>query len=286
MKKQTFLLLGILFLSSVLVGCHVEMTKSEWANKYGFEEGEVFDIEIGNYGFPYINTEINGLQIKMMYDTGNMIGISVTKEIAMQSGLNKVDEIVRIDTGGLFIGKFDVFEDAIVKVFGREITGERIYEFFGENIDGLLPPSLFLDYRVTIDYKNKYMGISKNKFPENIKQANFPLIVNPLQPGLPVIEGVVNGEKVFIMLDTGCSRTCVDEELINRLNLPENELGYEIKDIRLDSFKFRVNNAKKVSLAGVSRKYSEPIMLILGSDNISKVVFTVDYPNQTVIFSK
>ena len=88
------------------------------------------------------------------------------------------------------------------------------------------------------------------------------------------------------MLDTGCSRTCVDEELINRLNLPENELGYEIKDIRLGSFKFRVNNAKKVSLAGVSRKYSEPIMLILGSDNISKVVFTVDYPNQTVIFSK
>ena len=129
MKKQTFLLLGILFLSSVLVGCHVEMTKSEWANKYGFEEGEVFDIEIGNYGFPYINTEINGLQIKMMYDTGNMIGISVTKEIAMQSGLNKVDEIVRIDTGGLFIGKFDVFEDAIVKVFGREITGKGSMNF-------------------------------------------------------------------------------------------------------------------------------------------------------------
>lgn len=289
LKKQAFMIIGMLLLTSLLVGCRMEMSRSEWCNRYGFAEDEVFDIEIGNYGFPYIDTEINGHQIKMMYDTGNMVGISVTSEVAKQLGLTKIDGIMqtRVDTGGLFLGKLNVFASAKVNVFGWEITPEMIYETFSNGIDGLLPPSLLLDYRVTIDYKNKFMGISKNSFPEkHMKKETFPLIVNPLQPGLPVIAGEVNGEQVLIMLDTGCSRTCVDEELINKLSLPANEWGYEIREVRLGSFKFPINNAKKVSYAGINRGYPGPIMLCLGSDIISKVVFTVDYPNEKVILSE
>ena len=52
--------------------------------------------------------------------------------------------------------------------------------------------------------------------------------------------GVVNGEKVLIQLDTGCSRTCVDEKVITKFNLPANTWGYEIKDVRLGSFQFRI----------------------------------------------
>ena len=287
LKKKNLIVFGVLLLTSILAGCRVELSKREWSNKYGFEEGEVFDIEIGKYGFPYFDTEINGHQVKMMYDTGNMVGISVSSEVAKQLGLTKVDEITLVDTGGLLIGRFGVFESEKVKVFGRELTGEKIYETFADDIDGLLPPSLLLEYRVTIDYYNKYLGISKNSFPEKgIKKETFPLVVNPLHPGLPVIEGVVNGEKVLIQLDTGCSRTCVDEKLINKLNLPENEWGYEIKDVRLGSFKFRIKNAKKVSFAGISRGYPASIMLTLGSDTLSKVVFTVDYPNKKVFISE
>lgn len=287
LKKEIFILFGILLLTASLVGCRKEMSRSEWCNKYGFKEDEVFDIEIGNYGFPYIDTEINGHQIKMMYDTGNMVGISVSSEVAKLLGLTKVDEITLVDTAGLSLGRFGVYESEKVKVFGREFTGEKIYETFADDIDGLLPPSLLLEHRFTIDYKNKFIGISKNSFPENrIKKETFPLIVNPSQPGMPVIEGVVNGEKVLIQLDTGCSRTCVDEKLITKFNLPANAWGYEIKDVRLGSFQFRIKNAKKVSFAGINEGYPGPIMLCLGSDTISKVVFTVDYPNEKVILSE
>ncbi|HHT47795.1 MAG TPA: hypothetical protein GXZ98_00680 [Firmicutes bacterium] len=98
--------------------------------------------------------------------------------------------------------------------------------------------------------------------------------------------GVVNGEKVLIQLDTGCSRTCVDEKVITKFNLPANTWGYEIKDVRLGSFQFRIKNAKKVSFAGISEGYPGPIMLCLGSDTISKVVFTVDYSDKKVIISE
>ena len=51
LKKQAFMIIGMLLLTSLLVGCRMEMSRSEWCNRYGFAEDEVFDIEIGNYGF-------------------------------------------------------------------------------------------------------------------------------------------------------------------------------------------------------------------------------------------
>ncbi len=35
---------------------------------------------------------------------------------------------------------------------------------------------------------------------------------------MPVLEGIVNGEKVLIQIDTGQSRTCMDERLVQILN--------------------------------------------------------------------
>lgn len=287
LKKRIFIFLGILLLSSTLAGCRQELSIREWSNRYGFAEDEVFPLEIGEkYGFPYVDAEINGQQIKMMFDTANMVGISISAELAEQLGLDQTGEMRCFDSGGRCIGRFAVFEEAKVKVFGRENTA-TIYESTADDIDGFLPPSLLLNYRVTIDYRNKLMGIAKTGFPEQgIRKEVFPLIVNPLNPGMPVIAGFVNGEKVLILLDTGSSRTCVDERLVNKLNLPANERGYEIKEVRLGAFRFRIKNAKKVSLAGISERYPGPIMLILGSDTIAKVVFTVDYPNQKVIISE
>lgn len=63
MKNKPFILLGVLMLTFVLIGCRIELSKSEWSKMYGFAAGEVFDIEIGKYGFPYIDTEILQKQI-------------------------------------------------------------------------------------------------------------------------------------------------------------------------------------------------------------------------------
>ena len=70
-------------LASLLVGCRMEMSRSEWCNRYGvLRKMKCLILKQGTMKLPYIDTEINGHQIKMMYDTGNMVGISVTSEVA------------------------------------------------------------------------------------------------------------------------------------------------------------------------------------------------------------
>lgn len=288
MKNKKIIVFGFwLLVVSLLLGCRSNTARKEWGNMYGFEKEEVFNIEIKDYGFPYIRSKINNIEINMMFDTGNMNGISVSSEISKRLKLTKIGEIIHMDSAGNIRGSFNVFDSEKIFVFGREIKGEKIYESFSNDLDGIIPPSLLLKNRFTIDYNNKFIGVSKNSYPDtDINKEIFSLIPNKKYPGMPVVEGVVNGQKVLIQLDTGKSRTCVDESLIKKLNLPLNDRGYEINNIKLGSFNFSITNAKKTSFKGISEGYPQPIMLGIGSDIISKIVFTVDYPNEKVIISE
>ena len=286
MRNRLIILSGILLfiIVIVLLRCHSDMSRNEWAKRYGFEKGEVYNIKIRAYGFPYIETIIKNEKVSMMFDTANMTGIQVSAELAKQLKLEKIGELKHYDSAGNIRGSYNVFDSEEIFILGKKIKGEIIYEGVSNDLEGILPPSLLLEKRFTIDYNNKFIGVSKNNFPD-IKKEGFPLISNSRYPGMPVVEGIVNGEKVLIQLDTGMSRTCIDENLVRKLNLPANNSGYEINSIKLGSYEFSVTNAKETSYQGISDGYPEPIMLGIGSDIISKIVFTVDYINERVIFS-
>jgi len=290
MFKKKIGIIFVLMLVYLITGCldDVGLDHNEWADRYGFENDEVFSIEIGEYGFPYIDVKINDKDINMMFDTGNMVGLSVSTNIAEQLNLTKIGEYTERDATGNIRGNFSIFDSEEVFVFGKNITTELI-ESFTDSFEGIIPPSLMLNKRFTIDYSNGFIGISESSFPKSIaNKKTFQLITNTDFPHLnpmPVIEGVVNGQEVIIQLDTGKSRTVVDEKRIEVLDLQSNERGYKIESIKLGSFEFSVTNAKRGNFGGISRGYPGPIMLGLGSDIISEFVFTVDYQNKEVIIS-
>ena len=284
-------LIFVLMLMYFIAGCSydVGLDRNEWADRYDFENDEVFSIEIGDYGFPFIDVDINDKDIKMMFDTGNMVGLLVSANVAEQLDLNKIGEYIERDASGNIRGNYDIFDSEEVFVFGKNIN-IKIRESFSDSFEGIIPPSLLSNKRFTIDYSNEFIGVSENYFPKSIvKNKTFRLITNtdfPHLNSMPVIKGVVNGQEVFIQLDTGKSRTVVDEKLIEVLDLQLNKRGYKIESIKLGSFEFSVTNAKRGNFNGISRGYPGPIMLGLGSDIISEFVFTVDYPNQKVIISQ
>ncbi len=281
----------VIALVLLIAGCSddMELDLNEWADRYGFEKDQVFSIDIGDFGFPYVSAKINDKDISMMFDTGNMVGFVVSFDVAEQLDLTKTGEYIERDASGNIRGNFAIFEPEEVFVFGKSITTE-IREIFTDSFEGIIPPSLLLNKRFTIDYSNEFIGVSESRFPKSIEEKeSFQLIANNEFPHLnpmPVIEGVINGQKVLIQLDTGKSRTVVDEKLIEFLNLQSNERGYEIQSLKLGSFEFSITNARKGNFSGISRGYPEPIMLGLGSDIISQFVFTVDYPNKEVIISQ
>ena len=64
-----------------------------------------------------------------------------------------------------FFGRLNVFASAkLMSLVGG--NSEMIHETFSNGIDGLLPPSLLLDYRVTIDYKTNLWDF-ENSFPKS-----------------------------------------------------------------------------------------------------------------------
>jgi hypothetical protein len=112
-----------------------------------------------------------------------------------------------------------------------------------------------------------------------------PLIANKILPKLLVVRGSVNGHPVLIQIDTGKSRTCVDRTLATKLALPRAPRGYRIREVTIGNVTFSVSSAREESFEGISQSLPEPILLGIGSDLLSQVVFTIDYKTQLVLLS-
>ncbi len=259
----------------------------DWQNELEYEPSEIFPIKVGKYGYPYVQVIINGQELEMAFDTGNMSGLLVAPETASQLSLSSVGESTHYDSSGEVIGTSRVFRVPELMVFGKVWTKEKAHEHAGSGLVGLIGPRYVYGKRFTLDYQNKIIAVSESPFPR-IEQGNitFPLIQSKDHIGMIIIGGEVNGHQVLIQVDTGKSRTCVDPELVKKIDLPEVKRGYRIDKIQLGSYSFKVTSAKKVSFRGISGDLPEPILLGIGSDILSQVVLSVDYSKQIVIISK
>lgn len=285
--NRKIIILLLISISVLFTGCFSNHNLDSWAEKYGFEGAEVFPIQIKKYGFPYVEAKINNKEITMMFDTGNMVGMEISPEIAAKLNLSQIDKWYSLDSAGNRRGTFSIFKAEELNLFGQQYENLKVYESRINEFEGIISPYILKNKRFTLDYKNKVIGISDSSLPElRVNKEVFSLVSSPDYKTMPVIKGTVNGKEVLIQLDTGKSRTCVDKRLVNELNLPSSGRGCKVENIKLGSFEFSVANAKVKSFKGISKGYPEPIMLGLGSDIISKFVLSVDYGAEKVIISK
>lgn len=268
-------------------GCRKYQEIVDWQKELEYKSSEIFLINVGKYGYPYVQVTVNGQELEMAFDTGNMSGLLVAPETAKQLRLSSIGERRHYDSSGEAIGTSRVFNVPELVVFGKVWTEEQAHEHTGSGLIGLIGPRYVYGKRFTLDYKNKIIAVSESPSPR-IEQENiiFPLFRSKDHTGMIVIKGEVNGYPVLIQIDTGKSRTCVDPALVEKVNLPEAARGYRIDKIQLGPYSFMVTSAKMVSFRGISGDLPEPILLGLGSDILSQVVLTVDYLRQIVIISK
>jgi len=277
----------MIFLLFSGVACRRHKEAVDWQNELEYEPSEIFPIKVGKYGYPYVQVIINGQELEMAFDTGNMSGLLVAPETAGQLGLSSVGESTHYDSSGDVIGTSRVFRVPELVVFGKVWTKEQAHEHAGSGLVGLIGPRYVYGKRFTLDYQNKIIAVSASPFP-SIEQENivFPLFQSKDHTGMIVIRGELNEYPVLIQIDTGKSRTCVDPALVDKMNLPEAARGYRIDKIQLGPHSFMVTSAKKVSFRGISGGLPEPILLGIGSDILSQVVLSVDYSKQIVIISR
>ena len=277
----------LIFLLLSEEGCRRYQKIVDWQKELEYESSEIFPIKVGKYGYPYVQVIINGQELEMAFDTGNMSGLLVAPETAKQLSLSSIGESKHYDSSGETIGTSRVFIVPELVVFGKVWAEEQAHEHAGSGLVGLIGPRYVYGKRFTIDYKNEVIAVSESP-SSRIEQENitFPLVRSKDHIGMIVIRGEVNGYPVLIQIDTGKSRTCVDPVLVEKMNLPEVTRGYRIDEIQLGPYSFMVTSAKKVSFRGISGDLPEPILIGMGSDILSQVILSVDYLRQIVMISK
>jgi len=267
---------GLVFLMTPASG-HPPNGRSWWANRLGYASSEVFPITVGAFGFPYLSVGINGRSIDLVLDTGNMRRLGLTRPSLSKLRLPPIAQSRGYDERGALVGEDQVFRVVALTAFGRSWHDQKAFEIGEPEAGGLFGPYYLLDGRFTLDYGNGRLAVSRSLLPKDVPGDTLNLVPNEQFPGMPVVQGAVNGHKVLIQIDTGKSRTCVDPSLVRRLNLPTAHYGYALADVRIGSWNFKVPSARKVDFSGISRAYPSPILVSVGSDVLPQVIMTVDY---------
>jgi hypothetical protein len=248
-----------------------------WREIFSYSPQEVFPIEVGTYGYPFIQARIRDLDLALAIDTGNMQGILISPKIAGKLKLETSGGIRRLDSAGNPVGTFKQFQIDQIQMLGKSWRNQSAMENNNTRLNGLIGPK-YLGSRFSLDYRLRVLAVSDSAIdPENISVQPLEMVRSERNPLLIIVRGQVGKRPVLIELDTGKSRSTLDPSLAAELGLPQTLGGYRLEDLRLGGLSFAVANAKAVDFSGISGDLEEPILVGAGSDILSKVVLTVDY---------
>ena len=262
----------------MVVACTPESLEPTWPEAFGYLAPEVHGIEIGARGFPYIPVEIDGKRLELLLDTGNMVGISLSSASFDRLGLSADRSYERLSSAGKPSGRLRVAEAVDAVVLGHDLGPVPVYELDDSTLPGLVGPDSLPVGHFTLDYASRKMGSSQRRLPDAAPGfRRLDLQRSSRHPRLVLVRGEVEGREVLIELDTGKSRTVIHPELASRLGLARNRHGVVIESLRLGDLELAVKSAKEVDQTGIETGLPEPILLGLGSDVLSRFVWTVDY---------
>jgi hypothetical protein len=284
MPNKNVLRTSIICLSLINFAFQVGQPSLPWQEPLGYRASELYPITIGKYGYPYVTVSVNGQDLKLVWDTGNMSGLALNSDVAERLKLPVIGDSKSVDSSGRVIGTARLFQVSKLRAFGGVWTDVQALEIRTTDFDGLLGPLFLSGKRFTLDYPNRVIAISDTPLPSRgeANAAILPMTQSARLKGMILVGGFVNGRRVLIQIDTGKSRTCVDPSLVVLDKLPESGNGYKIGEVKIGPYSFSVPSARQIDFKGISEGLPEPILLGIGSDILSRLVLTVDYSRQIV----
>lgn len=262
----------------LMAGCRSLEREPGWIEAFGYAPEEVVPIEIGSYRYPYVPVTVAGDSLMLVFDTGNMVGISVSSELFDRLGLRSDGSWTSLSSAGEVRGTYRFADGVSVARVGEEQRLTRVYESGFHDVAGLFGPGDLGGHRFTVDYGSRSLAVSTEGGPEVVPgfQA-IPLVRSDRHPKLILVRGTIEGHPVLIQLDTGKSRTVVDPDLAVELGLARAPQGFAIRSLTIGNLEFRIRSAKEVDLTALDAELPERILVGVGSDILSRFAWTVDY---------
>lgn len=250
----------------------------DWVEAFGYTEAELHTLDVRDFGFPYVPVRIGGTRVKLPFDTGNMVGLSVSSELFDQLGLRADGHYNRVNSAGETTATLRVGEADEVSILGRALDSTPIYEVDHPTLPGLVGPTLLEGGHFTLDYRSGKIGVSSRDLPDSIPGFRpVALVRSSRHPRLILVRGTIEGRTALIELDTGKSRTVINPVLSSELALERGSDGVTINRLGIGDLSFEVRSAKEVDQTGIDPSLPDPILAGVGSDILSRFVWTVDY---------
>jgi len=249
-----------------------------WVAALGYREAELIEVRTGPLGMPLVQVEVASTPRWLLFDTGDMVGVSLTTgELASQE-LPVDSTWRRLDSDGRVLGEFRRLRSPSVRAFGRELGPLPVYEMDELVVPGLIGPDLLPGSRFTLDYRAGVLAVTDT--PLDVPPQGFDvlrLVRSRRHPRLILAYCRIGNREVLTEFDTGKSRTVIAPDLARELGLVADERGVRIDSLGVGSATFAIPSAKLVPLADIDRSLPAPIELSVGSDVMSELLITVDY---------
>ena len=255
-----------------------------WADSLEYARSEVVPIRVASDGFPYVSVRIDTTDLWLLFDTGNMVGLTVESRWFDELALPVVETIRRRDSAGELIGAFRVGRASTVEALARTEREVSVREFRHPRLAGLFGPDDLPGSRFTLDYRHRVLAVAASPVPHVFGRAAHRLIRSARHPRLIVVEGTFRGTPILIEIDTGKSRTVVDPAWAAGAGLAVDGTDtVAVGAVRVGDAVFDVRDAKPVSLGGIDPELPAPLVMSLGSDTLARFVLTVDYTRGLVL---
>lgn len=271
----------------MLMPLRAESQGATWVEQLGYRQTEVTAIRAGPARMPLVEVTISGISRWLLFDTGDMVGLSLTTNELSQHPMPVDSTWQRLGSDGRVIGTLRRLRGSSVSAFGRALGDLPIFEFNESLVPGLIGPDLLPGKRFTLDYRAGLLGVTDAAL--GVPSAEFavlPLVHSTRHPRLILAICSIAGRPVLTEFDTGKTRTVIDPRLVRTLGLVETEGGVRLDSLFLGPIAFAVSSAKLVSLADIDRSLPAPIELSVGSDIMSQLLITVDYATNRLVFRR
>lgn len=255
-----------------------------WVAQLGYEQEMIFPVRHGPRGMPFVQVDIGPASYWLLFDTGNMVGLTLTTHLLDRLGLPELRRWNSLDADGRIIDSYRSVRAPEVRVLGQRLVDHPIFEFSDSLLEGLVGPDLLPGTRFTLDYRAQLLAVAStalDALPPNFVELR--LTPSARHPGLILAQGQVNGHLVLIEFDTGASRTNVDPALVRDLGLVAVANGVRIDSLALGSLRFSVPSARVNPKSGIDPDLQPPIQLAIGSDILSQLLLTVDYASGRIV---
>lgn len=255
-----------------------------WRDSLGYTHTQLFQIRVADGGFPYVPVQIDGTELWLLFDTGNMAGLTLETREYERLSLPAIRTIRRRDSNGDLVGEFRVGRAGGVRALGHTASDVVVREFRHPRLAGLFGPDDLPGSRFTLDYHAATIAVTDAALGLPAGPDAMPMVRSARHPRLILVEGEFRGEQVLIELDTGKSRTVIDPAWAARLGLTVGETDtVAVGILHIGDAAFDVRNAKPVGLGAIDPSLPAPLGLSLGSDTLSRFVLTVDYTRGLVL---